>query len=164
MNSKISLSIILLLLLSSFSLVFAQKNVTKANDSNTPLHLITPDYPVPYGIVKTEEITSVLNRIHGYLNEVTPTNFINSKTGEILTDLAKIDENTALQKGDFRIVSYEWGVTYSAMLLASQATGDIRFKDYVEKRLKFIAESVPYFQKTSEQNADWGTKDLCVGW
>ncbi|MDZ7900940.1 MAG: glycoside hydrolase family 88 protein [Arcicella sp.] len=158
MNQKITFTISILLLLSSFSFVFAQKNVTKSNDSNTPLHLIQPDYPVPYGIVKTEEITQVLNRIHGYLNEVTPTNFVNSKTGETLTDLSKIDENTALQKGDFRIVSYEWGVTYSAMLLASQATGDARFKDYVEKRLKFIAESVPYFKKTSEQNADWGTK------
>ena len=158
MTQKTIFSIIILLLLSPFSLVFAQKNVTKANDSNTPLHLISPDYPVPYGIVKTEEITNVLNRIHGYLNEVTPTNFVNSKTNEIVTDLSKIDENTALQKGDFRIVSYEWGVLYGAMLLSSQATGDARFKDYVEKRLKFIAESVPYFQKTSEQNADWGTK------
>lgn len=142
MNPKAIFSITILLLLSSFSLIFAQKNVTKSNDSNTPLHLITPDYPVPYGILKTEEIINVLNQIHGYLNEVTPTNFINSKTGETLTDLSKIDENTALQKGDFRIVSYEWGVTYSAMLLASQATGNVRFKDYVEKRLKFIAESV----------------------
>ena len=158
MNLKITFSIFFLLLFNSISLVFAQKNVTKANDSNTPLHLIIPDYPVPCGIIKTEEITTVLNRIHGYLNEVTPTNFVNSKTGEIVTDLSKIDENTALQKGDFRIVSYEWGVLYGAMLQASQATGDVRFKDYVEKRLKFIAESVPYFQKTSEQNTDWGTK------
>ena len=158
MNLKTFFSFTLLLLLNSFTLVFAQKNETKANDSNTPLHLIKPDYPVPYGIVKTEEITNVLDRIHAYLNDVTPTNFINSKTGETLTDLSKIDENTELQKGDFRIVSYEWGVLYGAMLLSSQATGDARFKDYVEKRLKFIAESVPYFQKTSEQNADWGTK------
>lgn len=158
MNLKTLFLFTLLLLFSSASLVFAQKNVTKANDSNTPLHLITPDYPVPYGIVKTEEVTNVLNRIHGYLNEVTPTNFVNVKTDEILTDLTKIDENTALQKGDFRIVSYEWGVLYGAMLLSSQATGDARFKDYVEKRLKFIAESVPYFQKTSEQSVDWGTK------
>jgi unsaturated rhamnogalacturonyl hydrolase len=158
MNPKITFTAIILMLISSINLVFAQKNVTKSNDSNTPLHLIKPDYPVPYGIVKPEEITATLNRIHGYLNEVTPTNFVNSNTGETITDLSKIDENTALQKGDFRIVSYEWGVVYGAMLQASQATGDGRFKDYVEKRLKFIAESVPYFQKTSEQNADWGTK------
>jgi len=32
----------------------AQRNVTNANDSNTPLHLLKPDYPIPYGLVKTE--------------------------------------------------------------------------------------------------------------
>jgi unsaturated rhamnogalacturonyl hydrolase len=158
MTHKIILSIFILLLFSSISPVFAQKNVTKSNDSNTPLHLIKPDYPVLYEIAKIEEIIAALNRIHAYLNEVTPVNFVNSKTGETITDLSKMDENTALRKGDFRIVSYEWGVVYGAMLQAAQATGDVRFKDYVEKRLKFIAESVPYFQKTTEQNADWGTK------
>lgn len=137
---------------------FAQKNVTKSNDSNTPLHLIQPDYPVPYGIVKQEDVVSTLQRIHGYLDTVTPTNFVNAKTNEVITDLSKIDENTALQKGDFRLVSYEWGVTYAAMLLAAQATGDNRYKEYSEKRLKFIADAVPYFKKTTEAHADWGTK------
>jgi unsaturated rhamnogalacturonyl hydrolase len=142
---------------------FSQRNVTNANDSNTPLHLLKPDYPINYGIPKTEEIKGALDKIHGYLNAVTPTEFINSKTGETLTDLSKIDENTALKKGDFRIVSYEWGVTYGAMLLASQATGDARFKEYSEKRLQFIANAAPYFKKTSEEHADWGTKGPLKG-
>ena len=76
----------------------AQRNETKANDSNTPLHLLQPDYPVPYGKVDIGEVTKVLNRIHGYLDGVTPANFVNSKTGEKLTDLSKIDSNTILQK------------------------------------------------------------------
>ena len=143
--------------------LFAQKNETKANDSNTPLHLIKPDYPVPYGIAKADEITAILNRIHGYLNAVTPPNFMDAKTGTAVSDLSKIDENTVLQKGDFRIVSYEWGVLYGAMLQAAEATGDERFKTYVENRLKFIAEAAPYFQKTAEQNADWGTKSPLRG-
>ena len=145
------------------SLFFAQRNVTNANDSNTPLHLLKPDYPIAYGIPKTEEVKIVLDKIHAYLNDVTPAEFINSKTGETLTDLSKIDENTALKKGDFRLVSYEWGVTYGAMLLASQATGDARFKEYSEKRLAFIANAVPYFQKTTESHADWGTKSPLRG-
>ena len=136
---------------------FAQRNETKANDSNTPLHLLQPDYPVPYGIVKKENIVNDLNRIYGYLNAVTPTAFVDSKTGKQVADLTKIDQNTALQKGDYRIVSYEWGVTYSAMLLASKVTGDPKFKEYSDSRLKFIAESVPFFKKTSEEHADWGT-------
>ncbi len=138
--------------------LLAQRNVTNANDSNTPLHLLQPDYPVPYGISKTNDIKGTLDRIHGYLNNVTPTAFVNSKTGEIVSDLSKIDENTALQKGDFRLVSYEWGVTYGAMLLASQITGDSRYKEYVDKRLEFIANAAPYFKKTTEEHADWGTK------
>ena len=145
------------------SLFFAQRNVTNANDSNTPLHLLKPDYPIAYGIPKTEEVKIVLDKIHAYLNDVTPAEFINSKTGETLTDLSKIDENTALKKGDFRLVSYEWGVTYGAMLLASQATGDARFKEYSEKRLAFIANAVPYFQKTTESHAVWGTKSPLRG-
>ena len=145
------------------SLFFAQRNVTNANDSNTPLHLLKPDYPIAYGIPKTEEVKVVLDKIHAYLNDVTPAEFINSKTGETLTDLSKIDENTALKKGDFRLVSYEWGVTYGAMLLASQATGDARFKEYSDKRLAFIANAAPYFQKTTESHADWGTKSPLRG-
>jgi unsaturated rhamnogalacturonyl hydrolase len=136
----------------------AQRNETKANDSNTPLHLLKPDYPVPYGKVEIESVTKVLQRIHGYLDTVTPPQYLNAKTGETLTDLSKIDENTALKKGDFRLVSYEWGVTYGAMFLATEATGDSRFKQYADKRLQFLAESAPFFKKTAENNTDWGTK------
>ena len=63
----------------------------------------------------------------------------------MLTDLTKIDEHTTLKPGDFRIVSYEWGVTYAGMLLASEATGDPRFRNYTETRLKFIADAVRFF-------------------
>lgn len=138
--------------------VFAQRNETKANDSNTPLHLLQPDYPVPYGKVEIADVTKVLNRIHGYLDGVTPPNFMNSKTGEKLTDLSKIDSNTVLQKGDFRLVSYEWGVTYGAMLLATEATGDARFKNYADVRLQFLADAAPYFKKSAAEHEDWGTK------
>jgi len=154
---------LLLVFFISISLSFAQRNITHANDSNMPLHLLKPDYPIAYGIPKTEEIKVVLDRIYAYLNAVTPADFVNSKTGETLTDLSKIDENTALKKGDFRIVSYEWGVTYGAMLLASQATKDVRFKEYTDKRLAFIANAAPYFKKTTEEHADWGTKEPLKG-
>jgi len=127
-------------------------------DSNTPLHQLKPNYPVPYGISKTEEIASILQRVHGYLDEVTPTGLVNSQTSEDLLDLTRINENTILKPGGFRIVSYEWGVTYAGMLLASQATGDPRYRDYTEKRLQFIADSAPFFLTVSEAHSDWGTK------
>lgn len=141
-----------------FSLsTFSQRNVINANDSNTPLHLLQPDYPVPYGIPKVENVKASLDRVYTYLNGVTPMAFVDSKTGEEITDLTKISATTALKKGDYRLVSYEWGVTYAAMLAATRATGDIKYKNYSLERLKFINNAAPYFKKTSEEHADWAT-------
>ena len=132
--------------------VFGQQPTT---DATTPLHLLKPNYPIPYGIPKPEEVVAVLNRVHRYLDSVTPIGFVNEKTGEEITDYSKIDENTILKRGDFRIVSYEWGVTYAGMLLASKATGDSRFREYTEKRLAFIASAASSFKKPTTNYADW---------
>lgn len=137
-----ALCLILLILCNS---AFAQKPV---NDATTPLHMLKPDYVTPYGAPKPEEVSAVLNRVFGYLDSVTPTGFINEKTNEPVTDLSKIDANTILARGDFRIVSYEWGVTYAGMLAAADATGDKKFRDYVEKRLSFIGDSADKFKKS----------------
>ena len=104
-------------------------------DATTPLHQLQPNYPVPYGIPQPEEVARLLKLIHAYLDETTPTGFVNKLTNAPLTDLTLIDQHTTLRRGDFRLVSYEWGVTYAGMLLASEATGDPRFRDYAERRL-----------------------------
>ena len=127
-------------------------------DQTTPLHLLKPNYPMPYGIPKPEEVTAVLDRIHGYLDSVTPTGFMNEKTGAAVTDYSKIDADTVLARGDFRIVSYEWGVVYAGMLLASEAPGDPRFRNYTEKRLTFIADAAGGFKKPSANYSDWEAK------
>jgi len=127
-------------------------------DQTTPLHLLKPNYPMPYGIPKPDEVTAILNRVYGYLNSVTPTGFINEKNGAAVTDYSKIDADTVLARGDFRIVSYEWGVTYAGMLLASEATGDPRFRDYTEKRLSFIADAASGFKKPTAGYSDWEAK------
>jgi rhamnogalacturonyl hydrolase YesR len=144
---KISISLLMLVVLCQP--IFAQ------TDATTPLHLLKPNYPVPYGIPKPEDVSGVLNRIRGYLDSVTPTGFVNEKTSQEFTDASKIDENTILKRGDFRIVSYEWGVTYAGMLLAAEATGDPRFREYAEKRLAFIADSAAAFKKPSGNYSDW---------
>ena len=130
-------------------------------DATTPLHELRPDYPIPYGIPKPEEVARVLNLVHAYLDSSTPVGFIDSRTNEPLADLGRIDEHTRLRRGDFRIVSYEWGVTYAGMLLASEATGDARFRDYAERRLQFIADSAPHVRRTAAAHAaDWGSLPL----
>jgi unsaturated rhamnogalacturonyl hydrolase len=125
------------------------------NDVLTPLHRLQPNYPVPYGIPKQEDVTATLNRIFTYLDSVTPTGFVNEKTKEEFTDASKMDANTILKQGDFRIVSYEWGVTYAGMLLAAEATGDARYRDYTEKRMTFIGDSAASFKSSHTNYSEW---------
>jgi rhamnogalacturonyl hydrolase YesR len=131
---------------------FAQYVPNKGNDATTPLHLLKPDYPMPYGPPTVESVTTVLNRIHGYLDATTPAQLVHKTTGEAVSDYKKINVETIFKPGDFRLLSYEWGVTYAGMLLATEATGDARYADYTNKRLKFIAEVAPHFRELAKKN------------
>lgn len=148
MKLSIFLSIIALLC----PAVFAQ------TDATTPLHLLKPDYPVPYGIPKPEDVKQTLERLRNYLDGVTPIGFVNEKTGAPVTDLSKIDQDTIFARGDFRIISYEWGVVYAGMLLAAESTGDERYRNYVDKRLSFIATSAAGFRRAPAGYSDWEAK------
>ncbi|MDN3670378.1 glycoside hydrolase family 88 protein [Echinicola jeungdonensis] len=119
----------------SFSL-FAQE---KQTDSNTPLHLIQPDYAVPYGKVSPKSVESVLGKINSYLEDKTPVTLKDKSSGETISDLSHFASEVELVDGDFRLFSYEWGVTYAGMLAAFEATGDEKYKDYTDKRLTFLS-------------------------
>ncbi|QKZ13129.1 glycoside hydrolase family 105 protein [Spirosoma sp. KUDC1026] len=127
--------------------VLGQTKPAKVNDSTTPLHLLQPDYPVPYGQPKVADVTAVLDRVYTYLDKVTPTQVIDKETGKEITDFARFQPNAVIKPGDFRLTSYEWGVTYAGMLLASEATGDPRYAEYSNKRLAFLAGLRTYFQE-----------------
>jgi rhamnogalacturonyl hydrolase YesR len=141
-----------LLLLPLFLILFqslpilSQTTSQKVTDSNTPLHALQPDYPVPYGLSKAEDITAVLNRIYSYLDASTPAKVIDSKTKAEINDLNKLTGDVVFEPGVFRLISYEWGVTYGAMLLAGEATGDDKFTDYTLKRIGLIADVAKYFK------------------
>ncbi|UFH53271.1 glycoside hydrolase family 105 protein [Spirosoma sp. KNUC1025] len=131
----------------TYTASLAQTPTPKANDSTTPLHLLQPDYPVPYGQPKPADVVKVLDRVYAYLNESTPTQVIDKQTGQPITDFTKFNTNAIIKPGDFRLTSYEWGVTYAGMLLASEATGDARYADYTNKRLAFLNSLRPYFRE-----------------
>ena len=57
--------------------------VSAQTDQTTPLHLLKPNYPVPYGIPKSEDVKLTLDRVRNYLDSVTPTGFMNEKTGAV---------------------------------------------------------------------------------
>jgi rhamnogalacturonyl hydrolase YesR len=125
------------------NLSFAQVQAPASTLHSESLHTAKPDYPTPYGSPKIEEVTQVLNRIHGFLDVNTPTRVINKTTKEEIKDFSKIDTNATVYRGDFSLTSYEWGVTYAAMLAASKATGDPRFAQYTTQHLNFLAELTP---------------------
>lgn len=120
-----------------------------AAEAGNPARM-APNYPVPYPPATVEAITEVLNRVHAYIDANTPARVVNRHTGAEITDFSKPDTNAIVERGQLPIISYEWGVTYSAMLLAFETTGDKRFKDYVERRMKFIVAKTPYFRKLDE--------------
>ena len=132
-----------LALLSAAACASAQAPV--ANDVTAPLHLSKPDYPTPYGKPSVEDITKVLNRVAGYLDAATPARVVDGRTGKTIDDYRRLDGETKLAPADFRLTSYEWGVTYAGMLLAGAATGDQRFTNYTASRLKLLADIAPYY-------------------
>jgi len=129
----------------------ANAQVKAANDA--ALHAMKPVYTVPYEPMQKEDIKKVLDKVFNYLDAVTPAQMVNKKTNEIVTDVSKIDSNTTLQQGDFRITSYEWGVTYAALLWAGENTGDKKYTSYVKDRFDFFAKWIPAVKKLKASGA-----------
>lgn len=130
------LSVCAFALLSTAS--FAQRNSQK----QTPPPAERPD--------PTKEIEEVIDRVYNYLNGCTPAEVVDGN-GKTISDYSKIDENSTFKKGDFGICTYEWGVTYSGFLLASQVTGQSKYSDYVYDRLNLIGSLYPYAKKYYEE-------------
>ena len=123
----------------------------KMNDFNTPMHLMKPDYITPYGVLKPEEVKTVIDRVLTFLIDATPTKVLNKDTKVAITDFSKIDKNSVLERGTFRLASYEWGVTYSGMLVAAKNTGDDRYKKYVSDRFTFLSSIAPHFEELRKE-------------
>lgn len=104
------------------------------------LHALEVKYPTPYRAMDAAEIKTVLDRVFTYLERTTPAELIDKTTGAAITDVATANPNAVLKPGDFRLNSYEWGVTYIGMLAAAQATGDARYQDYVTKRHTLLSQ------------------------
>jgi rhamnogalacturonyl hydrolase YesR len=140
-----------LLILSVTTICLGATAQQKANDVTAPLHAMQPGYVVPYNIPTPKTVKDVLDKVFAYLDTVTPPQFINRVTGQLVTDVSKPDTNIVFMPGDFRLTSYEWGVTYAGMLSATEATGDAKFAAYTKNRLEFIATAAPAFRSLYQQ-------------
>ncbi|AHF15136.1 glycoside hydrolase family 88/105 protein [Niabella soli] len=124
------------------------------NDASTPLHLMKPDYVTPYGETTGKSVKAVLDRVFTYLDSVTPMQLINKETKAPVADLSKINTVCIFKPGDFRLISYEWGVTYTGMLEVAAATGDRRYKQYTVNRVNFIGDVVSGYKAIQKANVD----------
>ncbi len=143
MNKTLKLAVF-----AALCLPFATHNSASAqeiNDSNTPLHLLRPDYQVPYGAVDTMEVRQKIDQIFQYINKETPM--------EVLAD-------GTLKRGAFRLGSYEWGITYKALLDVGRITGNQQYTRYVADHLDFIARLYPRFQQKGKI-ADFQMEQIC---
>jgi unsaturated rhamnogalacturonyl hydrolase len=127
--------------------IFSTQAQRPATDVTAPLHAMQPNYPVPYNAMPEQDIKQLLDRVFTYLDGTTPAQMMNRQTGQPVTDATRFDTSYYIQPGDFRLTSYEWGVTYCGMLLAAETSGDSRYSDYVKKRLGFIADWIPAVKK-----------------
>lgn len=112
----------------------------QTTDATAPLHLMKPDYVTPYVIPEKANIENVLNRVYTFLEENTASKIINESDNAEVKDFKKVKGKIKFAPGAFRLTSYEWGVTYAGMLLATEATGNKQYADYTNKRLKLIAD------------------------
>ncbi len=124
-----------LCLMTYFNNAFAQ-----STDANAPLHASKPNYTTPYVVPTNESIKQVTDRVLTYLNNATPAQLVNKQTQQ-LVDVNTIDTNTIFKQGDFRLTSYEWGVTYAGMLAVAAATKDERYANYTKDRLHLMSNS-----------------------
>ena len=129
---------------------------TVVNDSNTPLHLLQPAYQGTYGDLTPGQVKKDIDRVFAYIDKETPARVVDENTGKLITDYTTMGEEAQLERGAFRLASYEWGVTYSALIAAAEATGDQRYMDYVQNRFRFLAEVAPHFKRVYEEK---GTTD-----
>ena len=126
-------------------------NAQKITDANTPLHALKPDYPTAYEIPTTGTVKEKLDKVYQYLNVVTPAQLINKNNGANV-EVSKIDSNTIFKAGDFRLTSYEWGVTYAGMLAVGKATNDNQYIQYAADRLGLLGASFSAFKSQYEKN------------
>lgn len=139
-------------LLASASTAMAQSTATQIHtsprvDPGVYSGRVTPNYPTPYEPAKPQSIEATLQRVHAYLEQAAPLRVVDGTTGAVVPDLKKLPAQVALDRTDLLILTYEWGVTYSGMLLATEITGDARYRTYTQDRLAGIAALATHAKK-----------------
>ena len=117
--------------------ILAINSYAQQNDSNTPLHLLKPAYRNGYGVPTIDEVKATVDKVFHYIEPNTPARLVDGKP----------------EVGAFRLTSYEWGVTYSALLAAYNSTGDAKYRDYVFSRMNFFINHAEHYRQVTDPHA-----------
>lgn len=110
MNKKIFVIAALSAVFTSTPAIAQNVAEEEINDQNTPLHLLAPAYNMPYGALEAKDVKATVDRVFGWV-----------------------------KAGTFRLDSYEWGITYQALMRAREVTGDKAYTRYIKTSLDTIA-------------------------
>lgn len=110
-------------------------------------------YPTRYEPATIEQIEGTLQRVLQYIEEATRVTIVDAATGEAVDEQKRLPRQAALQRTDLLILTYEWGVTYSGLLLASEVTADARYREYTHDRLAAIAKLATHVNKNMSEAA-----------
>ncbi|MCD8225990.1 MAG: glycoside hydrolase family 88 protein [Bacteroides ovatus] len=149
MNYKIYTSVAAIAMIAFFCGCHSAET-NDVNDSTTPLHLLSPDYIIPYGQLDTETVKKDIDRVFAYIDKCTPARVVNGN-GDSVTDLTHLPDDAKLNQGTYRLTSYEWAVTYMALLDASEMLNDAKYRNYVSNRVGFLAKVSPSFAELAKR-------------
>jgi rhamnogalacturonyl hydrolase YesR len=145
---------------------FSQENAADGPESSpTPATspAVNSKKSVPaYRAPTVAEITEVLQRVHGRLNEV-PVRIVVRKTRKEVTDFSEPMAGLATDpgpEGKFGQFHYGMGVIHSGMLNAFDVTGDKRFADYSVRSFQFFADHLGEFEAWQSSSAETGRNSL----
>lgn len=130
-------------------------NMQRVTDGNTPLAAIYSDYDFPYYVPDKEDIEEKLSRIANYLEKSTASGIVDSETGVPITNYKNLNRPFDLAESDYRILTYTWGVTYTGMLRAYNATGNSIFRDYAVQRFQLLSNVLPSAELLMSKNSDY---------
>lgn len=133
----------------------APQQTEEINDSTTPLHLLKPDYKIPYGELSADSVRASLDRIYDYIESERSDEYVDKDGNEVEVEGSNpLPEGATLKRGAFRIGSYEWGITYQAFLAATQATGDDKYAEYVAECMDVLRAAYPRFKARDGQKSE----------
>lgn len=105
----------------------------------TGSHRDPPPYPFTYQGLTGASVKAVLDRVLAHLEGTSPMAMIDRRTEKPVA-MSALDENSSFAPAQYRLISYEWGVTYSGMLLAGEVTGDKRYTRYAADRINYVSD------------------------